>query len=77
MTNCPHCHKSLSELGLVVQATQTLSPMEGYSPIEEIEHTIEYYCPSCGNTLPTELAQELEEEFVNHYDKTIQSQTRD
>lgn len=70
MTNCPHCHKPIDELGLVVQATQTLSP-EGYSPIEEIEHTIEYYCPRCGNTLPTPLAQELEEEFIEQYDKAI------
>ena len=73
MTNCPHCHKPLYELGLVVQATQILSPITGYSHIEEIEHTIEYYCPRCGNTLPTDLAQELEEEFIEQYhnDETL------
>ena len=48
---CPNCNTELDELGVVVQATMTLSPVTGYSSVEEVEDTLAYYCTQCGETL--------------------------
>jgi predicted RNA-binding Zn-ribbon protein involved in translation (DUF1610 family) len=50
---CPLCHEILDDIGVVSKATHTFNiKSKKYSEIEDIEDTIEYYCPKCGDTLP-------------------------
>lgn len=59
MVDCPYCGKKLDPLGVVVRATMLLDSTIGYSKVEEIEETIEYYCPECGADLDFDSADEL------------------
>ena len=65
---CPYCNKDITELGVIVRATQLLSPVTGYSSIEEIEETLGYYCPECGKTLDEEFGKELADAFIDTYE---------
>jgi len=59
MVDCPYCGKKLDPLGVVVRATMFLDSTTGYSPVNEIEETLEYYCPECGADLDFDSADEL------------------
>lgn len=64
---CPLCHKTLNDIGVVSKATHTFNIESAeYSSIDNIEETIEYYCPACGDTLPfsftDDFIKEVEEE---------------
>lgn len=69
MKDCPYCSKELKALGVVVRATQILTPEDGYSSVEDIEDVIEYYCPECGSTLDFDQAKELADAMVEEYEK--------
>lgn len=69
MTHCPYCSKELESLGAVVRATQILTPELGWSSIQEIEETVEYYCPECGCTLDFDQASELADAMIDAYEK--------
>lgn len=63
---CPHCNKELYSIGTVVRATQYFDvDLKEYSGIKDIEETIEYYCPECGNELPFE-------EIYDYIDKLLE-----
>lgn len=69
MKVCPYCNKELATLGVIVRATMLLDSMTGYSPIEEVEETIGYYCPECGADLDFDKASQLADEIVDGLDK--------
>ena len=65
---CPNCNTELDELGVVVQATMTLSPITGYSSVEDVEDTLAYYCPQCGETLDYDYGQRVADAMVDEYE---------
>lgn len=67
---CPNCNTELDELGVVVQATMTLSPITGYSSVEDVEDTLAYYCPQCGETLDYEYGQSVADAMVDEYENS-------
>lgn len=59
MKVCSYCGKELTAIGVVVRAIMLLDSITGYSDVEEVEETIDYYCPECGVALDFDSADEL------------------
>lgn len=68
MKTCPYCNKDIKQLGVVVQATLTLDPINGFSSVQEVEDTLGYYCTECGATLDFEKAAKLADEMFDAYE---------
>lgn len=67
---CPHCNAELDELGIVVQAKQFVNATTGYSRVEDIEETLGYFCPNCGNGLDYDFADDLAEAMIDEYESS-------
>ena len=58
---CPVCGKNIEELGVVIRATQLLDLKKGkYTDIVDVEKTLSYYCPKCGEDINYGYASEVE-----------------
>lgn len=69
---CPICGEELYEIGVVVQATHTFDICTAsYGNINEIEKTLSYYCPECGNDLPFETTRNYINQLIDKLDNEV------
>lgn len=69
MKTCPHCGKLITALGVEVSATMRLDPVLGYSSIEDVLGTNDFFCLDCGNSFDFSFGEAIEKEFIDIYEK--------